>query len=266
MIGTLGQFVKEIRDKLLGVGAPIPVDIGSATVNIDADVVAEFDNVEEALGSPADAEAATDGATSGLIGLVKRLLGKTPALVSGRVPVDGSGVTQPVSDAGGSLTVDGKAYRSIVTITRPSNTTAYTAGDVVGDTGGSAILTLTNIGPSGGMVLIQSAALIFSDSTVISGMGAFRIHLYSASPTSIADNAPFDLVSGERANYMGFIDLPAPLDLGSTLYTQADSVGRLVKLASASTTIFAEIETRGAYTPASGSTIELRMSTMEAGL
>jgi hypothetical protein len=39
--------------------------------------------------------------------------GKTPALVSGRVPVDGSGVTQPVSgtvtvsDGGGSITVDG---------------------------------------------------------------------------------------------------------------------------------------------------------------
>ena len=32
---------------------------------------------------------------------------KTPALVSGRVPVDGSAVTQPVSDGGGSLTVDG---------------------------------------------------------------------------------------------------------------------------------------------------------------
>lgn len=33
--------------------------------------------------------------------------GKLPALVSSRVPVDGSGVTQPVSDGGGSLTVDG---------------------------------------------------------------------------------------------------------------------------------------------------------------
>jgi hypothetical protein len=50
---------------------------------------------------------------------------------------------------GRSITVDGNAYRSIATITRPSNATAYTAGDVVGDTGGSAIISLTAAGPSG---------------------------------------------------------------------------------------------------------------------
>ena len=172
----------------------------------------------------------------------------------------------PVADAGSSLTVDGKAYRSTVTLTRPSDTTAYTAGDVVGDTGGSAIATVANVGPSGGFVLVQSISLVFSDSTVPSGMGAFRVHLYSASPTAIADNAAFDLVSDERATYMGFIDLPAPQDLGSTLYTQTDYPGRLVKLAAASTSLFVEIETRGAYTPVSASTVELRVNTLEAGL
>ena len=177
-----------------------------------------------------------------------------------------SGTSLSVNDDTGSLTVDGRAYRSTVTITRPSNTTAYTAGDVVGDTGGSAILTLSTIGPSGGYILIQSAALIFSDSSVPSGMGAFRIHLYNASPTAIADNAPFDLVSGDRASYMGYIEFNAPQDLGSTIYTQLDYPGRLIKLAAASTTLYAEIETRNAYTPVSASTVELRISTLEAGL
>ena len=177
-----------------------------------------------------------------------------------------SGSSIAVNDTGSSLTVDGKAYRSTVTITRPSNTTAYTTGDVVGSTGGSAILTLSSIGPSAGFILIQSAALIFSDNTVPAGMGAFRIHFYNASPTAIADNAPFDLVSGDRALYMGYIDLPAPQDLGSTIYTQVDYPGRLIKLATASTSLFAQIETRGAYTPVSASTVELRVSTLEAGL
>jgi hypothetical protein len=186
---------------------------------------------------------------------------------NGPVQVVGStGSSVSVADAGGSLTVDGKAYRSTATITRPSNTTAYTAGDVVGDTGGSAIITLPSIGPSGGFVLIQSLSLVLSDSTVPSGMGAFRVHLYSASPTAVADNAPFDLVSGERASYLGFVDLAAPQDLGSTIYTQVDYPGRLVKLAAASTSLFAEIETRGAYTPVSASTVELRVNTLEAGL
>ena len=174
--------------------------------------------------------------------------------------------SQSVSDAGGSLTVDGKAYRTTATITRPSNATAYTAGDVVGDTGGSAIISLTAAGPSAGFVIIQSISLVFSDSTVPSGMGAFRLHLYSASPTAIADNAAFDLLSGDRATYMGFIDLPTPVDFGSTLYTQTDYPGRLFKLAAASTTLFVEIETRGAYTPVSASTVSIRMNLLEAGL
>jgi hypothetical protein len=172
----------------------------------------------------------------------------------------------PVSDSGSSLTVDGKAYTTSVTITRPSNTTAYTAGDVIGDTNGSAIITLSSIGSSGGYVLIQSVSLIFSDSVVPSGMGAFRLHFYQASPTAIADNAVFDLVSSERATYMGYIDISAPTDFGSSLYTQVDYPGRLIKLASASTTLYAELETRGAYTPVSASTINLRVATLEAGL
>ena len=179
----------------------------------------------------------------------------------------------PVSDNNSSLTVDGKGYRSTVSITRPSNTTQYTAGDVIGiaDSGtpanaGSAIHTLSGIGPSGGFILLQSAALVFSDSSVISGMGAFRVHLYSSSPTAILDNAAFDLVSGDRTAYMGYFDLPAPQDLGSTIYSQVDFIGRQIKLAAANTSLFVEIETRGAYTPASGSTIELRISAMEAGL
>lgn len=39
MIGTLGQFVREIRDLLTGSGDPIPVDIGNATLSVTADGV-----------------------------------------------------------------------------------------------------------------------------------------------------------------------------------------------------------------------------------
>jgi hypothetical protein len=169
-----------------------------------------------------------------------------------------------ISDSSGSsVTVDGRAYRAAVTITRPSNTTAYTAGDVIG---GSAVITLPNIGASGGYVLFQSVRLLIGSTSVPSGMGAFRLHLYTATPTAIADNAAFDLVSGEVANYAGYIDLPAPQDLGSTLFTQTDYCGTAVKLASASTSLFAELETRGGYTPASGTAYNLRVMTLEAGL
>lgn len=179
----------------------------------------------------------------------------------------------PIGDNSGSLTVDGKAYLAAVTITRPSNTIAYTAGDVIGiaDTvtpanAGSAIITLPSIGPSGGYVLLQSLRLFISNTSVPSGMSGFRLHLYTALPTAILDNAVFDLVSGNVANYTGYVDLPTPQDLGSTLYTQADYCGTAIKLANASTTLYAQLETRGAYTPSSGTTYNLRVMTLEAGL
>lgn len=181
-------------------------------------------------------------------------------------PAGNDAVARRRNDGTYSMGVAGTAFRSVVTVTRPSNTTTYTAGDVVGDTGGSAIITLSSIGPSGGYVLVQSVSLIFSDTAVISGMAAFRLHFYSVSPTAIADNAVFDLVSGERANYMGFVDLAAPVDFGSSLYTQTDYPGRLIKLAAGSSTLYCELETKGAYTPASASTIDIRVATLEAGL
>lgn len=180
--------------------------------------------------------------------------------------VNDSGNPLPVSDANSSLTVDGKAYRSVISFVRPGDTTAYTAGDVVGTSAGSALHTLSGIGPSGGYVLIQSAALFIGNTSVPAGMGAFRVHLYSSAPSGIADNAAFDLTSADRDKYMGYVDISTPLDIGSTLYAQADYPGRLIKLASGSTSLVCQLETRGAYTPASGSSYELRMSTLEAGL
>ena len=172
----------------------------------------------------------------------------------------------PVADSNGSLTVDGKAYRSTVTFVRPSNATAYTAGDVIGATAGSAIHTLTTAGPSGGYVLIQSVAMVTHDTSVPAGMSSFRIHFYNASPTAIADNAAFDLLTTDHGKYLGYVDLPAPQDFGSSIYTQTDYSGRLVKLATGSTSLFIEIETKGAFTPASAVTFDLAILTLEAGL
>jgi hypothetical protein len=224
--------------------------------------------------------------------------GKLPALSSGRVPVDGSGVTQPVSatslplptgaateakqpalqsgavpvgDNGASLTVDGKAYRAAVTITRPSNTTAYAAGDVVGvaDSGtpanaGSAIITLSNIGPAGGYVLIQSVRLMIGNSTPPAS--AFRLHLYTESPTAILDNAAFNLAAGDVGKYVDYIDLPAPQDFGDIAFARDNYSGLEVKLAAASTTLYAILEARSAYTPASGTLYDLRVLSLEASL
>lgn len=76
------------------------------TLASDGPAVTSLANIDSDLGAPADAAATTDTGTFSLIALVKRaltnwttLLGRVPASVGGRMPVDGSGVTQPVSAA-----------------------------------------------------------------------------------------------------------------------------------------------------------------------
>jgi hypothetical protein len=169
--------------------------------------------------------------------------------------------------------VHGSAYRAAITVTRPSNLTAYTAGDVIGaaDTitpanAGSAVITLPSMGPAGGIVFVQSVQLLIAQSSIPSGMAGFRLHFYTASPTAILDNAVFDLTSPEAASYAGYVDLSTPQDLGSTLFTQADYCGTAIKLATGTNALYAELETRSAYTPASGTAHSLRVVTLEAGL
>lgn len=173
----------------------------------------------------------------------------------------------PVSDAGGTLTVDGRCYRGAYTITRPANQTPYNAGDVIGDTGGSAITTLTSIGPSSGFIQIQSLRLLIYSGTPPAGMTTLRLHLYQTSPTAIADNAAWDLVAGDRTAYLDFIDLPTPIDMGGTLFTKVDYPGSLLKLANGSTSLFAELQTLTAATFAENSTVlDMRINAIEMSL
>lgn len=165
---------------------------------------------------------------------------------------------------------DGSAtwgYVSEVSITRPSNTTAYAAGDVIGvadvsvaANAGSAILTLASIGPSGGQILVTNVDLAIHVAAIPSGMTTFRLHLYDASPTAILDNAAWDLIAGDRASYLGYVDLGNIVAVGSTLYVQADGINRQFKLASGSTTLYGVLVTIGGFTPTSGAVKKLRVS------
>jgi hypothetical protein len=170
------------------------------------------------------------------------------------------GGTAGAPSASAVMAVQGFGFTSSVSVTRPSNTTAYTAGDCVGiaDSGtpanaGSAILAFLLAGPAGGEIYLTDVDLRIHLSAVPSGMTTFRLHLYDAAPDAILDNAAWDLSSsGDRGKYLGYVDLVQPADLGSTLYSQNPAINKRLKLAAASTTLYGVLQTTGAYTPASG--------------
>lgn len=147
------------------------------------------------------------------------------------------------------MQVQGAAYESAQLVTRPANTTAYSANDVVG-----GVIAFTGLGPVGERRIIVSADLRYDVTAVPAGMANMRLYLYSVTPPSaLADNAAWDLPSGDRAAFIGYVDLGTPVDLGSTLFVQQDSLNKLVKLDGAENALYGYLVTTGGYTPAANS-------------
>jgi hypothetical protein len=153
-------------------------------------------------------------------------------------------------------------YSCAVTITRTADTNAYTANDVIGAaTGSTAAQTFTGIGLQNSDMMITSVQLQINDTGVISGETNYRLHLYSVTPPSaLGDNVAFDIPAGDRASYLGYIDIGTPVDLGSTLYIEQNNIGKQIRMGQ-STNLFGYLVTIGAYTPTSGRVYVLTVHT-----
>src|SRR5436309_41001 len=169
--------------------------------------------------------------------------------VSKKLKDMGDGTYAEVVSAGSAV----QGTKSQQAVTRPANTTAYTANDVLGAT--AAAITFASIAPSaGGEIIITSAELEIDVAAVPSGMTTFRLYLYSVTPPSaLADNAAFDLPSGDRASFLGYVDLGTPVDLGSTLYVRTDAIN--AQFSAAGANLFGYLVTAGAFTPAGSSEV-----------
>jgi hypothetical protein len=210
--------------------------------------------IDTTAGTPIDSPAADSTSPWSMIALLKGIWAKTaaPILAAGTAIIGKVGIDQTTPGTTDSVSVKGNSYVSAPTVTRPANVTPYTAGDVVG-----GAITFASVGPSGGSIYISSASLEMDIAALPSGMTTFRLYLYDATPPSaLADNAPWDLSSGDRAKFLGYIDLGTLVDLGSTLYVQvaaATMTKTQFKLAAASTSLFGYLVSAAGYTPAANS-------------
>lgn len=148
-----------------------------------------------------------------------------------------------------------------VAITRPADTDAYTALDVIGDANGSAILQFKNVaGPRDNEILITSVELMIASTSVPVGMAGFNLRLYNQSPTAIADNAAWDLAVADRNAYLGNIILGTPIDEGNTVFGDNDKINKQVSLLTPD--LFAILQTIGGFTPASGTVFTVTVHTL----
>lgn len=119
--------------------------------------------------------------------------------------------------------------------------TSHVAGDVNG-----AAATFASMGTSGQRIMINSLTMEIDGATIETT--AWTLHLYNVTPPSaLADDAVFDLPSGDRASYLGAIAIPQIVDLGATLYIEVNNIGKQVKLAG--TSLFAYLVNGTTLTP-----------------
>ena len=75
------------------------------------------------------------------------------------------------------------------------------------------------------------------------------MHLYSVTPPSAyADDAAWDIPSGDRASYLGYVDLAQVIDFGSTLYIDTPALNKQIKLSG--TSVFGYLVNGTTLTPA----------------
>jgi hypothetical protein len=146
--------------------------------------------------------------------------------------------------------VKNSTVRTTVSVTRPNDTAAYTAGDIIGTaTGSTAAITISSIGSINKIIRITDTKFYVSTGTLPSGMTSFRLHLYNATPPSAyGDNTAWDLPSGDRSSYLGYVDLGTPVDVGSTLYVQQTGLTYSFRMGSTAS-LYGYLVTNGAFTP-----------------
>lgn len=153
--------------------------------------------------------------------------------------------------------VGGKMVIASATITRPANTTQYTAGDTITGTSPALLTFSSAFRVNSGTGYVVKAQLTKNNATTTAAL--FRLHLWKATPSfSVAsDNAAFTLLYADVADHLGYIDFTsfATEGSGSDCVTSL-VVGSGLPLAafalSGAQTLKGLLVAEDVYTPASG--------------
>ena len=155
--------------------------------------------------------------------------------------------------------VGGRASASIARFTRPADTVDYASGDIVTNSTTAAIVEPLRFPvPSCGAGLIRR--LILNKTGTSTTNAAFRLHLYLDIPACVSgDNGAW--LTNQVPNYIGAIDV-----LTMKAFSDgAEGVGvpeigaEVIFALGRGATLYGILESRGAYTPVSSESFELRI-------
>lgn len=149
-----------------------------------------------------------------------------------------------------------------VSFTRPANTTAYTADDLVANHGTAGSVVVPHVAAArfpGGNGAIKGVQVTKSDPTLTNA--AFRVHFFTAAPTvTNGDNGAFAPTNGHAKGYLGHVDVTLDEAIGDAGMGRAAADLQFDTVAP-NADLYMLLEAKGAYTPASAEvfTIELEL-------
>jgi len=155
--------------------------------------------------------------------------------------------------------ISGKRAISVVEFTRPTDTTAYAANDVISNsTSAPTVMQFTGMArANGGSGVIRRARMMTDNSAFVARV---RWHIFNEAPTAIADNAQYTMLYANRDKRIGSLDFPAfategtGSDAAATMRPSSEGGWSVPELeytcAANSTSLFVIVETLSAATPA----------------
>ena len=133
--------------------------------------------------------------------------------------------------------------------TRPADTTAYASGDLVANSVTNTAVVPLTFNTSHGFLSIRRVRINKTGTAVANAQ--FRVHFYDTAPT--VTNGDNGVWLSTQSNYMGFIDATVDKAFSDGASGQgATSLGLEINVKTpADYKIYALVEARAAYTPAS---------------
>jgi len=153
---------------------------------------------------------------------------------------------------------------SSIAFTRPANTTAYTFGDLVANNTTAGSVTPISVDAARAIDTVSSMIRCRLEKTGTSVTSAiFRVHFYNELPT--VTNGDNGVWLSTQAGYVGSVDITVDKAFSDGAEgIGAPSAGSALIFApvSGTTTLYALIEARAAYTPVSGEQFQIHVEVL----
>lgn len=167
--------------------------------------------------------------------------------------------------------VRGKSHRSFANFTRPNDTNAYTAGDVVCDsTSAPTVMQFPRASlDNGESSVIQAATLV--DSANQATKPDLELWLFDTAPAAVNDNAAFAPSDAEVRALVGVIAFPssafksgnATSGAGGNAICFVQNIGLPIVTANDTNALYGVLVVRNTYTPVGQERFDIRLSALD---